>query len=406
MAEGENIPNEYPLHPMRMGLNVPRITDDAEMDHALHSPNTVYYKFRQVWQHYIPDCVVEEKNETLGTVTKQLHLGTWGVFFSDYLKDTNANQDFPWETTIGLNIPHKAGSKLYGAMNFIHLPERPDGSIIPILLIPGKLRPPQPARWIFPPKTIVGEIIYVTHNGKNYIQEIRTRQKTTDQTKWFPNVYRPVKNQAEFTILAGIPPYTPTTKYMFFRNSEEDEVQKLEGHIERLPDIPESKVIDILKRDFKKVTNENWHPMAEQDFHILPKDYSFGVVGQVDAVNCARCHNQTQISVRNLIPKEPIIRLNPQSVGNIRGSDGIFTWQPFELSSIRASAYDPITPNVEQPKYRDYDLRRGIIKVVGPHDPNTEDYKMTLYVQEALLPYELPESKYLHPTQKGKKQDD
>jgi len=86
----------------------------------------------------------------------------------------------------------------------------------------------------------------------------------------------------------------------------------------------------LLKREFKNTTNVKWSadcsiPTADDTFSIVPKNYSLGLLPGVDSDSCSNCHRQTSISVNRLVPEEPMIRDNPARVGNIRGSDGIFT---------------------------------------------------------------------------------
>lgn len=379
----------YPLDLAREGLVVPRVIGDTKIDRRLSDPRTVYYKLPQVWQHWVPAAKVEHRNVTLGTVHYTRTPPIWGIFKTSFLADFNANPDFPWETTFGLNIPHRTGKSPYETINFLSLPETDEGRLMPVAILGDE----RPIKWIYPPGTMLGEVIYVSHKGKKYVQEIRTRTKNDTNTTWFPGIYRPVKDRAEFQALTKLA-YEPGRKYMAFRNPEEDEVFKIDGTVERLPDVPEPVVLSLLSRPFQDVTESDWHPAAEQDFHILPKDYSLGLLAKPDSVACASCHRQTQISVRNLIPREPKIQANPSKVGNIRGSDGIFTWHPFSMLSVKND--DAQVPGREI-YVRRFDAQNGIVQILGHSQNPPKDYKLTLYVQKSLKPYELPTNPaYLH----------
>jgi hypothetical protein len=374
---------EYPLDLEKIGLTLP-YTTDTELQRLLTSKKTIFYKLPSVWQHYIPASRIEHSNLTLGTKSYSYREATWGIYFSPFLSDFNANRLFPWETTAGLNDSQKQTSNIYRTVNFINLPEDESKNTIPILLL-NEL----PIKWIYPDGTTVGEIIYVVHEDKRYVQEIRTRQKTKGATDWEPHLYRPIGDRKEFMRLAGIADYTPAKRYMFLRNPQEDEVFKMEGLVERLPPLSSDKVKRLLSQSFKEVTAAPWSPSADQDFHILPRNYCFSLLESIDVVTCANCHRQTQISVLNLVPREPLIINNPDKVGNIRGCDAVFT-----NSSVRENDEQPAPERIS---LRKYDLDNKTVKIWkgGTYDlPG--DYKLTEFVQYSLRDYELPPQQFLH----------
>ena len=141
----------------------------------------------------------------------------------------------------------------------------------------------------------------------------------------------------------------------------------------------------LFRSKFKNVSDDNWSPSSDQDFHILPKNYCFSLIGGVDAFSCSNCHKQTQISVRNLVPKDPSVINDPDGTGNIRGCDGIFTWHPFSAKCIKSSASE----SVDKTCSRVYDEDHKII-VFSKEAPVESKYKFTLFVQQALKEYELP----------------
>lgn len=362
---------QYPLDLASIGLTLPEVADD-KMRRALTDTHTVFYKLEQAWQMNVP------RRPDL-----------WGVFRPTYLRDTNANLDFPWETTVGLNAVHRAGDRSFDTVNFLHLPVDDRGRVVPV----GILYDDRPVRWIFPSGTTVGEILYVTHNGGKYVQEIRTRTKGDDSRAWFPGLFRPVKDFDHFKRLTGLE-YTPARRYLFFRNPEEDEVARLDGFVERLPPLPEETVKRLLRLPFQRLVGTTpWSPAADQAFHILPKDYSFALLS-VDTAGCATCHRQTQISVSRLIPREPQIRRFPTRVGNIRGSDTVFTWHPFHDSVVRGDVTDP---PADQLYLRKHDRDNGLVQVpVGGVWPRPHPYRLTRIVQESLAGVELPAERFLH----------
>lgn len=371
-------------------FNIPK-TSDAELKRILEDKSTIFYKLPQIWQHYVPPSEIEHRNLTLLTTTRTVNPMIWALYHVDYKPDSHANFNFPWETTIGLNSIKKE-SDSFKTFNFLNLPTDSLGKKIPILIIRE-----YPIKWIYPVGTTVGEIIYVTHNKVNYIQEIRTRKKSVGSLDWVPNLYRPISNREEYINLTNSAEYVPAKSYMHFRNPQEDEVFKMEGLVERLPALEENKVKKLLSLPFKNVTEDNWSPSSEQDFHILPKNYCFSLLGSIDSFTCADCHRQTQISVRNLVPKDPSVINDPQGTGNIRGSDGIFTWHPFFVKTEKDNKEPTVYSNP-----RKYDFDNNVIKNYNEKETiDSSTYKLTQYVQNSLKTYELPKAKIvLHNSQK------
>ena len=413
----------YPLNLSEENIKLPR-TNDEFLANVLYNRRTIYYKLPQVYQfHNYP------------------HTTNYGIYYTDFLKDFNANLDFPWETTVGLNTAHKKGNSPYETFNFMLLPEN-----APVLVISNEF----PLKWIYPENTIVGEIIYVNHEGQKYVQEVRTRQKEKGSIIWEPKIFRPLASREEYIRFTNVFPYEPLSKHFFFRNLEEDEVFKMEGTIEKLPKTPEDRVKAILSLPFKDVTKSKWVPMAEQAFDVVPQDYSLGLL-KPSRFACMDCHRQTQIRVNNLIPREPLIRKNPDKIGRIRGSDGIFTWYPFADSSIHLNEKacpdsssvndrrwykdnelgvlwrhnDGIDENskldtnrnvlwrkIENPRIslRDFDRRNNIVREYYPQmkDENGDVringhlYRLTEAVEKSLMLGELPEKEFLHDKKKEK----
>lgn len=367
----------YPLNLKELDIPLPQ-TNDIVLQKILTDESTVFYKLPQVWQHFSPAAKIEEKNTVTGNISVKYTKSVWSIHDISFNPDSHANLNFPWETTAGLNSIKKnpTYANLYKTINFINLPKTND-KIDPIWIIPEK-----PIKWIYPTGTTLGEVIYVINNNKNYIQEIRTRTKDDSSESWIPNLYRPVENKDEFIRLSGITNYNSSYKHMFFRNPQEDEVHKMDGLVEELPNVDEDIVKKLLSLPFKNVSSDNWSPTSNQDFHILPRDYGFGLISGVDPVACADCHRQTQISVRNLVPKDPTVINQPDTIGNIRGSDGIFTWHPFSKYNNNYTESDSIF-------FRSYDVNNSLV-IYTKFNPSPNKYKLTLSVQKSLKEYELP----------------
>ena len=385
---GEHVENAYPLDLQKIGIRLPR-TNDPELRRLFTSTGTVFYKLPQVWQHYVPASRIEEKNLTTGETAYYTRSHRYGLYHASYLPEFHANANFPWETTVGLNTSFKKTNNPYRTINFINLPRNEEtGKFFPVLVVSD-----YPVKWIYPAGTTVGEIIYVTHRGRRYIQEVRTRQKSTDSIDWEPAMYRPIISQEEYELATGQKSHEPSKKYFHFRNPQETEVFAMEGLVERLPALSEDKVKELLSKPFKAVDiDDTWSPAADQDFHILPRDYCLDLLGGVDSHTCASCHRQTQISVRNLTPRDPDVVKNPLKVGNIRGCDAVFSWHPFKMASVKRSPED----KTETVSLREYDRQKGFVVLSERNRSYGEQYKLTEFVQAALKDYELPPKQFIH----------
>lgn len=327
-----------------------------ELQEFFIDKNTVWYKLQRVYQHNGQLLSIEERPEF------------------------NANKDFPWISTAGLD--EKAGP--YVVVNAMRLPR---GKAIAVL------HKEFPVKWIFPPGTQVVEIILISDPTlhKQYVFEVRMREKSVDNDLWNVKVFRRFRNEAHLKAvinrldrsILGTWDQNTTNKFFFFRNTEDTEVMSLSGKVCKIPNMSDNVVRQLFKYSLIDVSSEEWNDesdaqsaTSDKAFNIFPKNYSFGVV-PVDAESCARCHNQTGISVDKLIPNEPIIKLNPHLVGRIRGYDGIFSWYPFTQTSV--SKHDGEHKAL---LYRKIDIDSNIVEIYDPvlH----QDYKLTSYVENAL----------------------
>jgi len=336
---------QYPLDLASANFTLPK-TSDERLAKVLTSPSTVFYKIPRYYQ--------------LKSSRYQ------GVFEAHYLRDHNANLDFPWDNTFGIN----GFEHTYTSVNFLFLPGEP------VAVIKS-----HPVKWIFPTGAIVGELLLVDRpGGKGRIAyEIRTREKTA--TSWKINVYRPVANREEFMELMGVQ-YTPKYKFLKIENPENDKVFVASGNVEILPKLNEVQVDFLLSLPFKDVTEDQWTPCSNDLYSLFPKDYKLGLIDMDDS-RCQSCHAQTQVSVDRLIPGEKIIYEHPNLTGRIRGSDGIFSWNPYgkvykdgtyefrkqEFENGRIAFYDPeIHKNYKIAYFVDrgeYDHRNKIWDIYG-----------------------------------------
>ena len=387
------LPDEYPMDLKKHGIVVPAIDGD-EVSEAIKSPDTIFYRLPKAWQHYVPATRIEHRNLTTQEVTYSNSKKIWGIYTPQVLQSFNANLDFPWEGTVGLNTIIQDGEDGVHSttVNFLSLPFK-NGKRRPVLVFWER-----PIKWIFPEGTIIGELILSKNNGQWWVQEVRMRKKMPGSVAWEPIIQRPVATYIDLVRLAKLPEQTPAKKYMHFRNPEEEEVFLMRGLVERLPPLEPHAVRHLLSLPFKDVTYVNWSdasmaPTSDQDFSLVPRDYSFGLLSP-DQHTCSNCHKQTQTSVPNLIPREPSIQQNFAKVGNIRGSDTVFTWHPWTTESIQSAE-----GTQELARIRDFDSRNDVVTIWDATKMRVTDYPdylLTEFVQTSLKSYELPPAEFLH----------
>lgn len=196
--------------------------------------------------------------------------------------------------------------------------------------------------WEFPVGTTVMEILYQKFSDGDILPfEIRTRTKAKQgfgADNWTENQYRPVRNERELSQAAFIPlRRNPVAELLHLPTAHPSFLAQRTAWRVRLPDLGGKEVAKaILKQTpFKSTLGEPWLSKdgydcavatAEGPDSIVPPGYN-GDFFQVGKKTCINCHQDTQ--------KHAFDIQNPrQWYGYVRGSDGIFTWHPFEVAQV------------------------------------------------------------------------
>ena len=148
---------------------------------------------------------------------------------------------------------------------------------------------------------------------------------------------------------------------------------------DELPPLDESLVRELLTgakfRSSVAVTwREDWEgdaafaPTTRARFHIVPANYDAGFVA-VHRDSCIRCHETTNQTAA-------LFDTSRDWWGRIRGSDGIFSFHPFEPSSISPDGQN------RTPVIRASLLRAGFVAKFDPALHSGDDYR----VLESLIP--------------------
>lgn len=268
----------------------------------------------------------------------------------------NANREFPWGTTAGLESAANSMSA-----KFLVLPE--DGKPIEYWRqrLPGVAENYDAWLWEYPVGTVFGEILML-HNGKYwYTFEVRTRTKKTAgyALGWNANIYRPFRTPDE--VVSRVKELRPEwdkdpTIAAFVRHLENPArgyTQRLvdsnhrkvvfdrQAVIDKLPALPPDLVSELLQTTgFQSTLGTEWishgevagfAPDTDQAFHIVPKNNKLAFM-KADTQSCMTCHDTVLHQADEFDgPRE--------WYGRVRGSDAIFSFHIFDPSRVPYSGY-------------------------------------------------------------------
>lgn len=214
----------------------------------------------------------------------------------------------------------------------------------------------------FPEGMVFGEVVLVkdpTTGGERVLQ-IRTRTKT-GENQWQPDIYTafPTASSLSERIksiwkndewkkdpeLSRMVAHLEGPAQMIEKPVQSNyatPVYSGTGGVDELPQLSPQKIARLLNETpLDSSLNKRWRneggvesfaPTTQSQFHIVPKGYGAHTM-EVSQQSCTRCHQDagTNFGVIN-----PHARRNdgaqfayPNAYGHIYGSDGIFTWHPF-----------------------------------------------------------------------------
>ena len=255
----------------------------------------------------------------------------------------NPNVEFPWGKPAGTENVSESN---FTSFKFILLP--PDRQIeITKKYLFGDRRPSYV--WSFPTNAIVGEVLQMYYKEKYYTFEVRIRTK--ENSGWRVSVYRPfstLKEFADFCRVDGVQVY-----YHDQRITQSHQIFQGDVMATSLDSIPEALVKKALREKFVNVLGQEWHndshaPTTDSEFHIIPKNYRAATIA-VNSKSCIRCHD-------SILKHANDFDFARDWYGRVRGSDGIFSFHPFEPSSI---SYNGI---YQGEKIRDAFIKNRIVK--------------------------------------------
>ena len=324
---------------------LPRVEDAPEVEELLRDPRLILYteaempRVYQLWDNQL----------------QGIHSAYYNISANGSEPYGNGNIEFPWGTPAGT---HR--SRYVRSFRFLRLPYDNQGRTWPIVWYRRQLSGDGSLgyAWTFPIGTVVGEVLQQrASNGHYYTFELRLRIREADD--WAVDVYRPF----------------PTTEHLAERIRElrpkfdqNPSLVRLMQHLEKpkrlpnltlvdyhprrtfqqrmgvdsLPPIDDRLAIELLtSTPFRSVLGQPWRfgadgnytfaPTTSDTFHVVPQNYDAGFIS-VDRHSCVRCHETVNQHVNQF-------QSGRDWYGRIRGSDGIFSFHPFDTSAIAGNGF-------------------------------------------------------------------
>lgn len=292
----------------------------------LYSKNLIMYTDKEVPPAYQFDFFNTLRNCLHSTATDP----SIAAFESGH-RPGQPNLEFPWKTPGGVHRCQNVTT-----IKFVHLPD----AITYWYENMKKESHPQVAvgvRWEYPEGTVFGEILRLKDaDDEPYTFELRTRTKSKGQ--WLANLYRPFTTRQEFVMACqaeGVTVGPAKLSVETLKNPHPQEVISRQAVVDVLPDLKEELVKKFLQRPFVSALGQAWishdgleghAPTSKSLFHIVPKDYD-GAFLAVNSKACMACHE-------GVLKHADDFELRRDWYGRVRGSDGIFSFHPFEPGCV------------------------------------------------------------------------
>ena len=329
----------------RLRDHLPKVADE-EVQAILDDPRLILYtenempKAYQFWDGQMPG----------------VHNANYNISANGSEPFGNGNREFPWNAPAGT---HRA--KNVSSFRFLRLPQDENGKVHPVVWF--RSRSPEDGRrgysWVFPTGAVLGEVLMLRgDDGREYCFEVRVRFREVDD--WAVDVFRPFPRSEDLVErIKELRPDWPDQPDL------KDAVELLASPA----DIPERKLADkhprktfkqsmgvyvlpslgddalvrelLTSTTFKSALGESWFegsngpvaaaPTTEARFHVVPAKYDAGFI-EVDRASCMRCHETVN---------QPVDKFQGGRdwYGRIRGSDGIFSFHPFDPNCISGNGY-------------------------------------------------------------------
>lgn len=319
---------------------LPRV-DDSDTQDVLDHPKLIFYteaEMPRVYQFWFGQL-------------QGVHSVHYNISANDSEPFGNGNIEFPWGTPAGTHRVDNLKS-----FRFLLLPRDESGKAHPIVYHRRYLSGDSSLgyAWTFPVGAVLGEVLLMHGpDGKSYTFELRMRTREIDD--WAVNVFRPFPTALSLAerIRELRPDWQDDEKLARLVNHLEGPTMLTrrtleDGHprqafsqtagVDELPGTGDPELVAELltTTKFQSCISERWRedekgnvafaPTTRVGFHVVPAKYDAGFIA-VDRVSCSRCHSTVN---------QPVDRFQSGRdwYGRIRGSDGIFSFHPFEPGSV------------------------------------------------------------------------
>jgi hypothetical protein len=322
--------------------------EDAAIQQVLDDPQLILYTQAEMPPAY----------QDWGGGLRGVHSPQYNISANRSEPFGNGNREFPWSAPAGTHRTTNVDS-----FRFLWLPRDGEGKLRPIVWLHRPLTGDSRAgySWLYPVGTIFGEVLMVrSPDEHDYTFELRLRIR--DVGGWSVNAFRPFPTAADLAQrikqlrpawqdnaeLAALvehlqQPIELETRTLSDRQTARTVFSQSMG-IDVLPPVgDDTLVIELLtKTTFQTALHTTWRdgtngtrtcaPTTDAPFHVVPASFDAGFI-EVESTSCMRCHETVNQHVSRFSPGR-------DWYGRIRGSDGIFSFHPFQPSSISYNGYE------------------------------------------------------------------
>lgn len=321
-------------------LAFPKIENDDEVANALKSEHTLFYTDEVMKRVYQFQGGLADANYNINAIKQ---FDTTGKQLPG-----NANKEFPWNKPGGLDLV-----KNLVTLRFVYLPPSANGVKWPIVWYQNQIEGDSVIEWNFPAGAIVGEFLaYYPPNGQySYIFEVRVRKRYIE--KWETDVFKPFQTVDDLSSrlrdygrddLADKLVKLPTlVNYNLKDKQTRTRLFDVTLPLDYLPEFNDPKLVHELltTTPFYSSTGMPWRwnnegktisnaPFTKEEYSIIPANYLGGMIALTNE-SCTRCHMTTLVHSGVFSPNRGNGR---EWYGRERGSDGIFSFHPFESNAV------------------------------------------------------------------------
>lgn len=361
---------------------LPRV-DDEEIQAILSDPRTLLYtedempRAYQVWDGQL----------------QGVHSPDYNISANGREPFGNGNREFPWNAPAGTHRCDNVTS-----FRFLWLPQDENGRTLPVVWFREHLDgdSSQGYAWRYPVGAVLGEVLLVKGPDElDYTFELRVRIR--ERGDWDTNVFRPFPTARHLArrIRELRPNWYSEPDLMEFVTSLESPVKLVSqtlsdrAHdlpvfeqtmgVDKMPALGAELVADLLSTTtFISAHGETWRdgadgnwtfaPTTDAEFHVVPANYDAGFI-EVDRASCLRCHESVNQHVTNF-------EYGRDWYGRIRGSDGIFSFHPFEPYSVSFNGYGG------RPSIRTEFVEAGVVAAFNAKKHPNAIYHQVPHLQE------------------------